>query len=460
MNKEQKEVQQIFLKQEKQVINDLKRMYKESLDQVNEKIQNLLGRSDADELNVIYQIEYQKNLKTQIEGIMLQLQSNQFETISDYLKNSYNDGFIGTMYDMQNQGVPLIFPIDQKAVVNAIVNKSKLTDPLYERLGYDIKKLQKDIASEISRGLSTGLSYNDIARNIEYRANVTRNKAALIARTEAHRIQCQATSDAQFKAKEKGADVVKQWDAFLDGRTRKTHRELDGQIRELEEPFEYGRYEAMFPGEFGNPALDCNCRCALLQRARWALGNDFTKWDQENGIVEIKADGYDDFKNKYLKESERVRSGSQKIKSKVESLNEYTVDGVVYKVDGKHIILDNKLHEKEIANLMAEKLNKDVQIVPKIVYPQGISTPDYIIGGQKYDLKEPEGSGKNVLYNMINKKKRQAHNFIYDISKCPLDIDEINRQIEGIYSSTHTAFVEEIIVVKDREIIKIHRRDK
>ena len=158
--------------------------------------------------------------------------------------------------------------------------------------------------------------------------------------------------------------------------------------------------------------------------------------------------------------NERVRSGSQKIKGKVESLNEYTVDGVVYKVDGKHIVLDNKLHEKEIANLMAEKLNKDVQLVPKIVYPQGISTPDYIIGGQKYDLKEPEGSGKNVLYNMINKKKRQAHNFIYDISKCPLDIDEINRQIEGIYSSTHTAFVEEIIVVKDGEIIKIHRRDK
>jgi len=34
----------------------------------------------------------------------------------------------------------------------------------------------------------------------------------------------------------------------------------------------------MHPGGFGDPAEDCNCRCALLQKARWALDDDETKY--------------------------------------------------------------------------------------------------------------------------------------------------------------------------------------
>lgn len=68
-----------------------------------------------------------------------------------------------------------------------------------------------------------------------------------------------------------GADVVKQWDSTLDGKTRRSHRELDGQIRELEEPFEVNGHKAMFPSGFGIPSEDIHCRCACLQRARWGL---------------------------------------------------------------------------------------------------------------------------------------------------------------------------------------------
>ena len=30
----------------------------------------------------------------------------------------------------------------------------------------------------------------------------------------------------------------------------------------------------MYPSNFGIPSLDINCRCAVLQRARWALDQD------------------------------------------------------------------------------------------------------------------------------------------------------------------------------------------
>lgn len=482
MNQRQKETQQVFLNNEKAVLKQLEGNYKDALNEINNRIAILQAREDADLQHVIYQIDYQKALKAQVQTVLDQLHNNNFETVSEYLTKSYEDGFIGTMYDLQGQGIPLVFPIDEEQVAAAIQHETKLSESLYTRLGKDTKVLSKQIAGEISRGIASASMYSEISRNIAGYCGISKNKAMRIARTESHRIQCKATADAQRKAKEKGADVVKQWDASLDGKTRDTHRELDGQIRELDEPFEVQGMTAMQPGDFGDPAEDCNCRCALLQRARWALGNDYTKWspdapveisdDGTTQFVNVDAKNFTEFKGIYQditgqmtmnmenNNSVHVSNGritKENIKT-VTDLTAYTVDGVTYEVDGKHVILDNTEHEKEVATLISEKLGRNVEMVPRIVYPQGISTPDYIIEGKKYDLKEPTGSGKNVLYNMVNKKKKQADNFIFDISKCPLDEDSIHMQIEGIYSSSHTSFVNDIIIIKDGKIKQIYNR--
>lgn len=323
MNKRQKEILQAQLDSEKAVLKKLEGNYQDALDEINSKIELLMARQDADMQHVIYQVEYQKALKTQVQSILEQLQANEFETVSGYLTQSYEDGFIGTMYDLQGQGIPLIFPIDQEQVAAAIQTETKLSESLYTALGHDMTDLRKKITGEISRGLSSGQMYNEIARNVANWARIPKNNAMRIARTESHRIQCKATSDAQHKAKEKGADVVKVWDSSLDGRTRKSHRKLDGQIRELDEPFEVNGHKAMFPGDFGRPEEDINCRCAILQRARWALGNDYTKWSEDAPVVVddegttqfaiIEADNYKDFQKKYKQASERVREGAQKM---------------------------------------------------------------------------------------------------------------------------------------------------
>ncbi len=309
MNKRQKQVQQAFLNSEKKCLKNLEELYKDALADINAKLEALMGRQDADMQNVIYQIEYQKSLKTQVQVILEQLQANEFETLSDYLTNAYTDGFVGTMYDMHGQDVPLIVPIDQKQVVDAIQHDTKLKKKLYDELGLDINELKKQIASEISRGISTGLSYGEIARNIADYAKIPKNRAMTIARTEAHRIQIQSTADAQKKAKAKGADVVKQWDATLDGDTRKSHRKLDGQIRELDEPFEVNGKKVMHPGGFGRPEEDINCRCALLQRARWALDDKELQTLKERAeYFELdKEEEFEEFKKKYLKALETLK---------------------------------------------------------------------------------------------------------------------------------------------------------
>jgi len=304
LNKREREVMQAQLDSEKAVLAELKRQYQSALDQINEKILML----QADELtqSKVYQLQYQQALKGQVEGIIEKLHGDEYTTIQQFLSDSYTMGFVGTMYDMAGQGIPMILPIDQKAAVKAILTDSKINDGLYNSLGVDAKILKKSIRQEIARGIASGLTYNDIARNIQARTKAPLSNARRIVQTEGHRIQQSATFDAQQASKEKGADVVKQWDSTLDGATRPTHRKLDTQIREVDEPFEADGKEAMFPGDFGDPAEDCNCRCVSLTRARWALDEDElqTMKDRAAYFGLDKTKDFESFKNKYLKSAD------------------------------------------------------------------------------------------------------------------------------------------------------------
>lgn len=304
MNKRQKEILLSQLKKEEAVLKELKEIYKKAEKDIDAKIAELLARTDTENLqSIIYQVEYQKALKSQISAILDELNTKQFKSISDYLVQCYENGFLGTLYDIQGQGVPFIFPINQEEVVRAILHDTKLSKKLYTRLGEDIDDLKKRVRNELSRGISQAYSYTQIAKNIRNQTSIGMNRSMRIARTEGHRITQQATLDSQHKAKEAGADIVKQWDSTLDSRTRPMHQQLDGQIRELDDFFEVGIYKAKHPSGFGVPSMDIHCRCCLLQRARWAL-DDEPKFTKASGgkLVDLSdAKNFNEFKQRYNK---------------------------------------------------------------------------------------------------------------------------------------------------------------
>lgn len=324
MRKYDKEILQAQLDNEKAVLKQLERNYADALEEVNSKIAELMGRADADMQHVIYQVDYQRALKAQIQGILKTLQSNEFSTVSEYLTKCYDEGFLGTMYSLQSQGVPLVIPMNQEEIAAAIQHETNLSSGLYS--AFDTADLQKKIAAEISRGFTVGSSFSEIARNVSTYAGISKNNAARIVRTEGHRITETAAHHAQQKAKDRGADVVKIWDASLDAKTRDSHVKVDGEIRELDKKFSNG---LMFPGDpSGKAAEVINCRCRSRTEARWALDANQTKMlgdtskmspeqrktiakklgipedalDQYSGqIVPIKAKNYADFKKQYSK---------------------------------------------------------------------------------------------------------------------------------------------------------------
>lgn len=304
MNKRQKQVQQSLLNSEIDVLNALEESYQKALNDINGVIAKLLARKDTENLQaIIYQLKYQRLLKSEIEGFLNALHTKNYQLIDDYLKDSYVTAHIGTLFDLQGQGVPLILPLDQEQMISAITLNSKLSEPLYNSLGYDIEHLKINVVSEISRGIAQRLSYAEIARNLSATTKVDFNKTLRIARTEGHRVQQESTYNLQARAIKKGAKIFKQWDSTLDRKTRPTHRELDGQIVGVNDYFHSsGGGKALYPGGFGDPKEDCNCRCCLVQVAEWELSDDaFTKMNGETGELQHfkNIDDYNKFKQKF-----------------------------------------------------------------------------------------------------------------------------------------------------------------
>ena len=308
MNERQLEVQKLSLAEEKKLLKQLKACYEKAAKDCAERIAALGARTDMEHIEtIIYQTQYQQAIKKQLDSILDVLHTESYTDITTYLQNCYNNGFVGAMYDLQGQGIPLIFPIHQDEVVYALQNNPKLVKPYYDRLGEDVEFLKKAVRAQVSRGVANGSSWAQVAAELAQKMRSPLHTALYnsmrIARTEGHRVQQQSQWDALNKAKDKGCDIVKQWDSTLDGRTRPSHRMLDGQIKELDEDFEIGIKKAKYPGAFGRPEEDIHCRCCMTQRARWAL--DKTELETLKARADYfhldKSESFEDFKNKYLK---------------------------------------------------------------------------------------------------------------------------------------------------------------
>ena len=100
-----------------------------------------------------------------------------------------------------------------------------------------------------------------------------------------------------------GINIVRMWDASLDGRTRPAHASADGQKVAVDKPFLVGGERLMYPGDSSGSAGNIiHCRCSTLdlvdgvepeaRRGRDPVTGDtsvfsyrnFDTWAKENGL--------------------------------------------------------------------------------------------------------------------------------------------------------------------------------
>lgn len=145
--------------------------------------------------------------------------------------------------------------------------------------------MRAQIAEVVRQGLAEGWGTEAIAAAIEdlFAGEMAMARARRIARTETHT----AAMVGQFEAaRNSPLQWRKTWLATEDSRTRESHREANGQERDLEEPFSVGDAELMFPGDpEGPPGEVINCFPAGT-RVSGAITGATRHW-YEGDLVEI-----------------------------------------------------------------------------------------------------------------------------------------------------------------------------
>ena len=140
----------------------------------------------------------------------------------------------------------------------------------------------------------------------------------------------------------------------------------------------------------------------------------------------------------------------------------FTLNGQEHEIKGKKIVLAPSPDERSTADWYADYFGEKVVLMPKFNDPPKIKCGDYLINGVRYDLKTPIGDGKNVIDNQVHDKKKQAKNFIINISKINLPTAQIIEQTKSVMASKNRLWVEKIMLVDGKapnlQIVKVFER--
>jgi len=425
LNRYQKQVQLRLLEIEEENRKKLTANYKKALNEVKEQVHNIMESAGGEELKN-RRAKWHQVLAAQLETILKNLGEQNVNDMTAYLDSMYREGYLGCLFGIHQDGVGLVLQINEDKVGTSLFRETKELK-FSNRLYKNADELKKNLREELARGFAAGRDYISIARQLSIRSGISLGRACTIARTEGHRVTEESRFDCMKEAAAQGADIIKQWDATLDNVTRRTHRELDGQCRKVEEEFVIPSTgaRAMYPGGFGIAKEDINCRCVSLSRAKWALSEEEYKYCRKTGtIIGLKSELYSDWKNKYNKSVDILfsnaagKSDANTIEDKIrllETLNnlpskvtqslvdvEYRfgeersrcdlINGIVYL--GQGTTKDVMLHE--IGHLLEKRLfDPDELYKMKKKYTEGLSTKDVV-----KKVYQTEG-GKDVIIDIL-----------------------------------------------------------
>lgn len=169
--------------------------------------------------------------------------------------------------------------------------------------GRDIAWQKGQIQSVTMQSILQGDSIPDTAKRIAQTMGETNHAASIrYARTAVTGAQNAGRMDAYKRAQDMGIETQKTWVATLDGRTRYAHRDLDGQTKPVDEPFDSELGEIMFPGDpAADPANIWCCRCTTIAEVKGLSHN----WDTRSEAA-LGGMSYDEWKEQRAARSDSI----------------------------------------------------------------------------------------------------------------------------------------------------------
>lgn len=224
---------------------------------------------DAWKRGQVFQARQWKARQEQIDEILLNADREAARIVNDGKFGVFASNANYTGYELEHDGnIDTGFMLYDEQTVRRLIDEDPqilpmprpgvqkpLAYPYYNRL----------MTSAITQGIVQGETISQIARRVARTTGEASYKSALRnARTAYTGAQNAGRIEGLHQAQKLGIDVKKRWMATLDGKTRDAHRDLDGQVREVDDPFDSDLGRIMYPGEpTAHPANVYNCRCTL-----------------------------------------------------------------------------------------------------------------------------------------------------------------------------------------------------
>lgn len=157
---------------------------------------------------------------------------------------------------------------DQNTVRNLVMNNPDVLPLPSVDIPKDQRWNRQKINSVITQAVLQGDSIPKIAQNLRKVADMNYKAAVRNARTSMTAAQNAGRVESYKHAKDMGIDLEQEWLATLDGRTRHSHRQLDGEkITVAKDKWHPAKFSngCRYPGDpLGPPWEIYNCRCTLV----------------------------------------------------------------------------------------------------------------------------------------------------------------------------------------------------
>lgn len=190
--------------------------------------------------------------------------------INDATPSVYSLNRNYTAYTIEQVGGNVGFTLWDESTVKRLLKEEPDLMPYYPpkravKRGIDLKWGKKQITNQVTQAILQGENLKAMADRLQKAIpNMNRDSAIRAARTAFTSAQNGGRMDSYKAAEDMGIKVRKRWVATKDGRTRHSHRKLDGQTVDWDKPFSSELGKIRFPGDpRAKPALTYNCRCTL-----------------------------------------------------------------------------------------------------------------------------------------------------------------------------------------------------
>ena len=157
---------------------------------------------------------------------------------------------------------------DEPTVERLIREKPDLLPKARVDIPKDKQWNKQKLSSAIAQGVMQGETIDEIAVRLAAVTDMNRNSAIKNAATMTTSAQNAGRVDGMKRAERMGVNLLQMWIATLDGHTRYSHRQVDGELRAIGKKFTNG---LLYPGDPNGPPEEVyNCRCVIAAKVSGA----------------------------------------------------------------------------------------------------------------------------------------------------------------------------------------------